>query len=100
MIGHFPVFFQSTDENSFVVDKPEQAKITEKVSTALPALQTLQSTALHFVLNLLRALVIRWSCQQETALHLKKAAAGKCYGVATLTVIRAKTHVTIARRSP
>lgn len=32
MVGHFPVLFQSRDENSFVVDKPEQAKIMEKVT--------------------------------------------------------------------
>lgn len=31
MVGHFPVFFQSQDENSFAVDKSEQAKIMEKV---------------------------------------------------------------------
>ncbi|CAN0135034.1 unnamed protein product [Scytosiphon promiscuus] len=31
MVGHFPVLFQSKDEHSFVVDKPEQAKIMEKV---------------------------------------------------------------------
>lgn len=31
MVGHFPVLFRSKDENSFAVDKPEQAKIMEKV---------------------------------------------------------------------
>lgn len=31
MVGHFPVFFQSTDENTFTVDKDEQAKVMEKV---------------------------------------------------------------------
>lgn len=32
MVGHFPVFFKNQDENSFGVDKQEQAKITEKVN--------------------------------------------------------------------
>ncbi|CAN0505833.1 unnamed protein product [Ectocarpus sp. 12 AP-2014] len=31
MVGHFPVLFRSKDEDSFAVDKPEQAKIMEKV---------------------------------------------------------------------
>eukprot|EP00903_Cladosiphon_okamuranus_P009525 g9074.t1 len=33
MVGHFPVLFQSRDEHCFTVDKPEQAKIMEKVKT-------------------------------------------------------------------
>ncbi|CAN0539883.1 unnamed protein product, partial [Ectocarpus sp. 8 AP-2014] len=33
MVGHFPVLFRSKDENSFAVDKPEQAKIMEKVNS-------------------------------------------------------------------
>lgn len=32
MVGHFPVLFQSKDEHSFTVNKPEQAKIMEKVT--------------------------------------------------------------------
>lgn len=35
MVGHFPVLFQSKDENSFTVDKPEQAKIMERVGAVL-----------------------------------------------------------------
>lgn len=31
LVGHFPVFFRSNDENSFGVDKDEQAKIMIKV---------------------------------------------------------------------
>ncbi|CAN0458755.1 unnamed protein product, partial [Ectocarpus sp. 12 AP-2014] len=33
MVGHFPVLFRSKDEDSFAVDKPEQAKIMEKVKS-------------------------------------------------------------------
>lgn len=31
MVGHLPVYFQSTDENVFSVDREKQAKVMEKV---------------------------------------------------------------------
>lgn len=32
MVGHFPVYFQSKDQETFTVDKVEQAKVLEQVT--------------------------------------------------------------------
>lgn len=47
MVGHFPVYFQSKDENSFKVDKTEQAKVTEKVTVLTGTLR--EGTVLWFM---------------------------------------------------
>ena len=35
MVGHFPVFFKTNDEHSFVVDKTKQAETMIKVNASI-----------------------------------------------------------------